>query len=158
MRIIQSTVVACVFALTACTSTSSVEFQYGGRPGETAVYGAVAAWASHPGLAYLPPRCSKQLDRLRVARVRSRVMEDRCASTDCLQSSGCEFPWSCFSVVEDSPVIWVWAALPQDTRCLERIHQTLHWLGYCTGSGLDMMHNDPYRWQDVLLLSRAVCR
>lgn len=165
---------SCIKSSTACvlicilvvgcggTGAHEVITRYGGRPADVSVYGAVASWASHPVLAYLPPRCSEQLDRLRVVRAHPKVFVERCAVADCFAEAGCSAKWSCLSVInmgsERIPIVWVHAGLPPDTACLEEVHQSIHWLGWCTGSGLDMLHGDPSRWSDVYLLGGGMCK
>ena len=59
------------------------------------------------------------------------------------------WPWS-FVDRTKVPLLIVSALQPFDHRQGLVVHEALHWLGSCTGRGIDYEHQDNYVWQALL--------
>lgn len=131
----------------------------------TAIAVTMQTWNEDPALQPIGPQCIAELRHLRVAFL--GPPEYRAACGECTYGAHYDAKkcknrliYGCFRYRHPEgkdgphiPIMVVWEMAEDPVEVL--MHETVHWLGSCTGRGPDGRHIDPLMWGDDGVLGRA---
>ena len=125
---------------------------------------AMEEWESQIGPT--GPVCAAQLPDLRVAYVEGEDFERACGRCAVAHGEQCDYDrcqWGCayacyrdadgvvgaFNASKRTPILVV-NSRDKDTNIRHRliVHETMHWLGTCSGEGQDYYHTDTRYWRE----------